>query len=102
MLLPYKTCDLGEGILAYAIPTIVRIAYTHAHPLLFFIFESCVILDTRQTCHTCLIKVAQGQFGPAICSQVRGRQAVSVSPEAGAIMGKADGESRFPCSKCLH
>ena len=92
MLLLYKTCDLREGTLACAIPTIVRIAYTHVHALRFSIFKSGAILGTSRSRCACLIRVAQPQLGPAFCqvdgfcSQVPGRQVVSVSSEAGAMM----------------
>ena len=53
----------------------------HIHPVRLSVFKSCAVVDTRQIGHACLIRIAQARFGPAVCSQVLGRQAVSVSPE---------------------
>ena len=76
-----------------------------------FPYAVSMLLHLQIMCHArylqarcaCLIRVAQLQLGPAFCqvdgfrSQVPGRQVGSVSSEAGATVGQADGESRSLC-----
>ena len=90
---------LGIRCLACTRPTIVRIAYTHVHPLRFFIAKSCAtghLVDSPRMPH-------QGSASPRSDLRftvrcVDDRQSV-FRQRAGAMMGQADGKCRSPCSK---
>ena len=69
----------------------------------------CAVQSPNQQARcACLIRVAQLQLGPAFChddrfcSQVPGRQVVSVSSEAGAMMGQAERGKPFSLQDGLH